>query len=129
MTEDQSKTHPLQARLIVVAGKGGTGRTTVSAALATLLARQGLRVLLAQTRSRDRLQQLLGGPYIGPELEQVREGLWAVNMHPDNALREYGIMVLRSRQLTRLIIENRLVSSFIRGRPRGRHRETPGRAA
>ena len=38
-------------RLLIVAGKGGVGRTTVACALALLAARSGKRVLLAQTRS------------------------------------------------------------------------------
>ena len=42
-----------QKRIIAVLGKGGTGRTTVSAALAVLLSERGRRVLLYQANSKD----------------------------------------------------------------------------
>ncbi|HMY59918.1 MAG TPA: ArsA-related P-loop ATPase, partial [Pseudomonadota bacterium] len=46
--------HLFDRRLLIVAGKGGVGRTTVACALAVLAALQGKRVLLAQTRSKNR---------------------------------------------------------------------------
>ncbi|MET7639565.1 helicase HerA-like domain-containing protein [Streptomyces sp. NPDC005438] len=45
-------------RLHVVTGKGGTGKTTVAAALALSLADQGRRVLLAEVEGRQGLAQL-----------------------------------------------------------------------
>ena len=41
-------------QLVIIAGKGGVGRTTVSAALALASAKKGRRVLLAQTKSKER---------------------------------------------------------------------------
>src|SRR6478672_10197131 len=93
-------------RLVVVAGKGGVGRTTVAAALAVAAARRGKRVLLAQTRSKERLSTLLGSPPVGPDLVRVRENLWAVDIFPEAALREYGLMILRSNLVYRAVFEN-----------------------
>lgn len=47
-----------QARLHVVTGKGGTGKTTVAAALALMLARNGGRVLLMEVEGRQGLSRL-----------------------------------------------------------------------
>lgn len=47
-----------QARLHVVTGKGGTGKTTVAAALALMLARDGGRVLLMEVEGRQGLARL-----------------------------------------------------------------------
>jgi anion-transporting ArsA/GET3 family ATPase len=47
------------ARLHVVTGKGGTGKTTVAAALAVALARGGRRVLLAEVEDRQGISQTL----------------------------------------------------------------------
>jgi anion-transporting ArsA/GET3 family ATPase len=50
-------------RLHVVTGKGGTGKTTVAAALAVALSRGGRRVLLAEVEGRQGLAPLFGkGP-------------------------------------------------------------------
>ena len=104
-------------RLVIVAGKGGTGRTTVAAAIASAAARRGKRVLLAQMKSKERLSTLLGGPRVGTDIVRARPNLWAVNMTPEAALREYGIMVLRSALVERAVLENKLARAFIRAIP------------
>jgi anion-transporting ArsA/GET3 family ATPase len=49
------------ARLVVVAGKGGVGKTTVTAALASSAARAGRRVLVVEVEGKSGLAGLLGG--------------------------------------------------------------------
>ncbi|MEK6607442.1 MAG: ArsA family ATPase [Myxococcota bacterium] len=107
----------LDRRLIVVAGKGGVGRTTVAAALALAAARRGRRVLLAQTRAKDPAHHLLGGPPVGEEVVQTAPNLWCVNMTPRAALRQYGLMVLRFEAVYRAVFENRVVRPFLRAVP------------
>lgn len=106
-----------EKKLVVVTGKGGVGRTTVAAALALAAARRGKRVLLAQTRSKERLSRLLGGPPVLTEMVRVHPSLWAVNIFPDAALREYGLMVLHSSLVYRAVFENKLSRAFIRAIP------------
>src|SRR5262249_53099590 len=86
----------VERRFIVLSGKGGVGRTTAAAALARAAVRSGRRVLLAQMDAPARLGRLLGHPgVIGPEVVSVAQGLDAVNMTPQSALHQYGLMVLR----------------------------------
>ena len=60
-------------QLVIIAGKGGVGRTTVAAAMALASAHKGKRVLLAQTKSKERLSTLFGVPPVGTELARLRE--------------------------------------------------------
>lgn len=102
---------------MIIGGKGGVGRTTVAAALGIALARRGRRTLLAHVRCKQRLDQLLGCDEVGEEITPVEPDLWAVNMNPEAAIREMGLMVLRFRTVYRAVMENRIARSFLRAVP------------
>lgn len=107
----------LDLDFLFVVGKGGVGRTTVSAALALAARRRGKRVLVAMCNSKERLSYLLESDPIGPTNQTIEDGLDAVNMTPQVALEEYGLLILKSRSLYRAIFENRFVSAVLRGTP------------
>jgi anion-transporting ArsA/GET3 family ATPase len=106
-----------ERRFLFVTGKGGVGKTTVSAALATSLARRGKRVLIALSGAHERLSSLFGVPQIGAEIVHVAPRISAVHILPEPALREYGAMILRSRAVFDTVFGNRYVKSFFRGVP------------
>jgi anion-transporting ArsA/GET3 family ATPase len=107
----------LDRQLLCVVGKGGVGKTTVSAALALAAARRGKNVLVAMCNTRERLSQLLETQPIGAQNQPVLPRIDAVNMVPQIALQEYGHMVLRVKRLYSALFENRLVAAFLRGVP------------
>ena len=85
---------PPQARLHVVTGKGGTGKTTVAAALALALAEGGRRVLLIEVESRQSIAQLFDiAPMEYAETRLVRTGnggeLYGLAIDPEEAMIEY----------------------------------------
>ncbi len=102
---------------VFVVGKGGTGKTTTSAALALAAARRGKRVLVAMANTKERLSYLLEVDPIGPHNQSVVPNVDAVNMVPRIALEEYGMMILKVRTLYKAIFENKFVSAFLRGTP------------
>ncbi|WP_089254705.1 ArsA-related P-loop ATPase [Asanoa hainanensis] len=59
------------ARLHVVTGKGGTGKTTVAAALALALAAGGRRTLLVEVEGRQGVAQLFGTPPLPYEERRI----------------------------------------------------------
>jgi anion-transporting ArsA/GET3 family ATPase len=61
-------------RLHVVTGKGGTGKTTVAAALALALASEGRRVLLAEVEGRQGIAQLFDVPPLPYDERKVAVG-------------------------------------------------------
>ena len=110
--------HLLDHRFLVLAGKGGVGRTTVAAALARVATRLGKRVLLAQTNAPERLARLLGSSTaIGPVVTPIDDHLSAVNMTPKQSLHEYGVMLLKYEPLYRAVFENKPMRSFLSAFP------------
>ena len=77
------------SRVVIVAGKGGVGRTTVSAALAVAAARTGLSVLVAEIEGKSGLAAAFGAPPIGYEEAELGPGVRARALAPDDALVEY----------------------------------------
>ena len=87
-------------RLHVVTGKGGTGKSTVSAALALALASGGKRVLLAEVEGRQGIAQLFDTPPLPYEERKVavaRGGgdVYALAIDPEDALLDYLNMFYR----------------------------------
>ncbi|WP_189059940.1 ArsA-related P-loop ATPase [Longimycelium tulufanense] len=83
-----------RARLHVVTGKGGTGKTTAGAALALALAHGGRRVLLIEVEGRQGIAQLFGLPplpYSEEHVTNVPGGgeLRALAVDAEAALLEY----------------------------------------
>ncbi|WP_163783246.1 ArsA family ATPase [Myxococcus vastator] len=104
----------LDKRLWIVSGKGGVGKSTVAAALALRSARAGKRTLVCEVNTQERVSRFLERPEAGPEVAQLEQNLWAVNVRPQEAMREYGLMVLRFETFYKTVFENRLVRQFLR---------------
>ncbi|AXT86248.1 ATPase [Aeromicrobium sp. A1-2] len=90
----------LSTQLHVVTGKGGTGKTTVAAALAMALAGQGKKVLLCEVEGRQGIAQLFDVPPLPYEERQIAVGLgggevYALAIDPEAALLEYLAMYYR----------------------------------
>ncbi len=93
------------SRIVIVAGKGGVGKTTVVATLATMAARTGLSVLVVEVEGKSGLSAALGLPPLTYEEVEARPRLRVRALSADDALLEY----LDQRGLNR--ISGRLVRS------------------
>ena len=103
-------------RFVIISGKGGVGKSTVSAALGVAAAKFGLRTCILQLHTRDALGplwQVDAGRYepvqLTPELP-----LYVCNLEPKQALREYGVMKLRFAALHRIVFENDVMRRLLR---------------
>jgi anion-transporting ArsA/GET3 family ATPase len=104
-------------RLILVAGKGGVGRSTVAATIAAASARRGRKTLLYEYNANDRWGDFFGAPPVGSSITRLRDNLYAVNTTPHDALEEYGMMVLRFKRVYQMVFENRVTKYFLRAVP------------
>jgi len=93
------------SRVVIVAGKGGVGKTTVTAALAVAAARAGLRVLIVEVEGKSGLSSAFDRPALEYAESELYDGVRARTLTPDEALVEY----LHDHGLKR--ISKRLVNS------------------
>jgi anion-transporting ArsA/GET3 family ATPase len=92
-----------------VTGKGGTGKTTVVAALALAGAERGRRVLVVETGREEHVPRLLEpkpGP-VGYQGREIRPGLSAMRVEPYEALAEYLGLQLRMQAVVSRIMRYR----------------------
>jgi anion-transporting ArsA/GET3 family ATPase len=99
---------PSSVRLHVVTGKGGTGKTTVAAALALALAADGRSVLLVETEGRQGIAQLFDTPPLPYEERRVavtRGGgeVKALAIDAEEALLDYLDMFYNLRRAGRAL--------------------------
>lgn len=92
----------LSRRLLVVTGKGGVGKSTVTAGLALLAAEQGRRVLVVEVDAKGNLTDLFEHDRVGFEPVEVHPGVHVLTMDTEASLREYLKLHLRVPVLGRV---------------------------
>ena len=70
------------SRVVIVAGKGGVGKTTVTAALATAAARTGMSVLIVEVEGKSGLAACFGEPPLTYEEAELRPRAPGPDPHP-----------------------------------------------
>lgn len=107
----------LDHRLVVVTGKGGTGKSTISASLALVAARKGKKVLVCEVVARERVADFFGRPPSGTQIRELVPNLYSVHVRPREAMREYALMTLKYETLYRLAFENAAARYFLAAAP------------
>jgi anion-transporting ArsA/GET3 family ATPase len=79
----------LQLKLVFVTGKGGVGKTTVAAALASLAAEQGKKVLTCEVDAKGDLASLFEASATDFTPREVAPNVWSMSMDTEASLREY----------------------------------------
>jgi len=89
-------------RLLFVTGKGGTGKTSIAAAIALAASRTGRRVLAVEMDAKGSLPTMLGAARTGYEPVAVAPNLSVMSMDTESSLREYLRIHLRIPFVARL---------------------------
>lgn len=93
------------SKVVIVAGKGGVGKTTVTATLAVAASRLGLETLIVEVEGKSGISTMFGKPPLTYEEVELAPGITGRTLTPEDALLDY----LDSHGLKR--ISKRLVKS------------------
>jgi anion-transporting ArsA/GET3 family ATPase len=98
----------LDKRLVLVTGKGGVGKTTVSAALGLKAAREGRRTIVCEVAEQERLAALFGESHGGHRERELAPGLFGISIDPERAKEEWLRYELKSGALAGLLGHSRI---------------------
>jgi anion-transporting ArsA/GET3 family ATPase len=115
-------------QLLVVTGKGGVGKSTVSAALGAHLANRGRKVLLIEVDPRENLHQLLDTPPSGGEIVEAASRLWLQHLDPRELLDDLVREKLKVGTLVRKVLSSPVHLHFTEGAPGLKQTAVFGRA-
>lgn len=111
----------LSARVLLVSGKGGVGKSTVAATLAAALVARGEEVLLAEVSADAEGPSALGPPFglgrVGPTPRPVAERLSLVQVSAAEGHRQFLHDVLHARVLAEAAVRSRALRRFLEAGP------------
>ncbi len=119
-------THPAhppisQRRLCFVLGKGGAGKSTVSAALGLAGAAEGKRTLVIEVAAQHQVSRFFHAPsphhrHRDREVE-LAPGLWGISIDPQHATEEYLAGQLKVRPVVEMLTRSRAFGHFTAAAP------------
>jgi len=119
----------LERRLVIVTGKGGTGKTTLSAALGLAAARSGRRALVVEMSRSAQVPRLLDpeAPEVDYEPVELAPDLWCMRIDPFAALAEYIGLQLGLRSLVERVLRSTAFRQLMDASPGWRQLITLGK--
>jgi anion-transporting ArsA/GET3 family ATPase len=104
-----------ERRLIFVTGKGGVGKSTVAIALGLVATRRGLRTIVAELASQERVRQTFAQSGETFEEVQLADGLFTISIDPESAMEEY--LRVKTGPLGQALGSSRLFQAFAMATP------------
>lgn len=116
----------MQQRLFFIIGKGGVGRSSVSASLASYFAQKKEKVLVVQWSLSDSISSIFSSSAAGHKeskieftflQSQLKNSFHTMNFKADEAIKEYFVDHLKMKLLYSIIIQNKHVQKLVHAAP------------
>lgn len=107
----------LDKRLVIVTGKGGVGKTTVSVALGMRAAAEGKRTIVCEVAAQENASRLFEHTTVGFHEVELEENLWAISIDPDESMREYVLLQLKVRAMRDMLFRSRIFNYLAAATP------------
>jgi anion-transporting ArsA/GET3 family ATPase len=102
-------------RVVIVVGKGGVGKSVISASLAQRAADRGMRTVVGEMNGAETMSALFDRDPVGYEPGPLSENLDGISITARHATEEYLIRMLRFRLLYEVVFRNRYIEPFMNG--------------
>jgi anion-transporting ArsA/GET3 family ATPase len=103
----------LDKRILIVTGKGGTGKTTIATALGLWAARTGRSTLLVECNGARHIPPLFRQPSAGYTPCALHPGLSAMSITAEEAIEDYVVKQIKVKKLYSLVFRNRVMGPFM----------------
>jgi anion-transporting ArsA/GET3 family ATPase len=118
----------LDKTLLYVTGKGGVGKTTVSATLGLAAAARGRRTIVCELAAQERVSRAFAREGVQREVEvELAENLWAISIDPELALQEWLGKQLGGGPAVRLLSRSSAFQYFVAAAPGAKELITIGK--
>ncbi len=107
----------LRRQLLIVTGKGGVGKSAISATLGLLLARWGRRTLVLEVDPRESLHHMFDREPSGGEILKIDRDLYLQNLRPREVLDAVVKEQLKIDALSRRVLSSPIYKHFAEGFP------------
>ncbi|HKZ12357.1 MAG TPA: ArsA family ATPase [Solirubrobacterales bacterium] len=107
----------LDKRLVIVTGKGGVGKTTVSVALGMRAAAEGKRTIVCEVAAQENASRMFEHTTVGFHEVELEENLWAISIDPDESMREYVLLQLKVRAMRDMLFRSRIFNYLAAATP------------
>ncbi len=104
-------------RFLLFTGKGGVGKSTLTAALAIEAAARGMRPLVVELGHRATMRTVFGVDALGFAPRAVGHGVHAMSVEMDQAVVEYMAQHVPSRRIARAIVGNQVLERLFKAMP------------
>ncbi len=102
---------------MIVTGKGGVGKTTVSVALGMRAAAEGKRTIVCEVAAQENASRMFEHTTVGFHEVELEENLWAISIDPDESMREYVLLQLKVRAMRDMLFRSRIFNYLAAATP------------
>jgi anion-transporting ArsA/GET3 family ATPase len=102
---------------VIVTGKGGVGKTTVSVALGMRAAAEGKRTIVCEVAAQENASRMFEHTTVGFHEVELEENLWAISIDPDESMREYVLLQLKVRAMRDMLFRSRIFNYLAAATP------------